>query len=85
MALKGEDGSLQPWYKRRASTHTMSVRATLILSSVILVVLSLALFVVVDMTAPATVAISLFNVRNPDASFDGDNAVLKAGYVWLLF
>ncbi|KAI0532059.1 hypothetical protein GGR58DRAFT_199877 [Xylaria digitata] len=78
-APKGETGSLQPWYKRRASARGMSARSILFPLSFVLIALSLALFLVVDVTAPAVVDMALFSVRNGGLSYNGDNPVLILG------
>ncbi|KAI0913075.1 hypothetical protein F4823DRAFT_559341 [Ustulina deusta] len=79
MALKGNTGSLQPWYKRRASARTVSARSILRLSSFVLITLSFALFVVVNATVPATGDISLFYVQAAYISYNNANPVLKLG------
>ncbi|KAJ2974424.1 hypothetical protein NUW58_g8663 [Xylaria curta] len=68
--LMDSTGSLKPWYKRRASVHTISVRSMLLLSSLVLMTLSLALFIIVDATVPATLDMSFFNVKAPYISFN---------------
>ncbi len=79
MALKGNTGSLQPWYKRRASARTVSARSILRLSSFVLITLSFALFVVINATVPAAGDISLFYVQAAYISYNNANPVLKLG------
>ncbi|KAF2968665.1 hypothetical protein GQX73_g4916 [Xylaria multiplex] len=78
-ALKGESESLQPWYRRRASARGIPAHGILLILSFVLIILSLALFIVVDVTAPAVVDMALFKVRNRGISYNGDNAVLTLG------
>ncbi|GAW17597.1 hypothetical protein ANO14919_070560 [Xylariales sp. No.14919] len=78
-ALAGDTGPSQPWYERRANARTISARRMLLLSSFIPITLSLASFLVVDATVPATPDMSLLNVRAAHISYNGANPVFKLG------
>ncbi|KAI0452917.1 hypothetical protein F5B21DRAFT_526459 [Xylaria acuta] len=77
-ALKGNTGSLQPWYKRRASARTTSARSILLLLSFILITFSLAVFVAVNTTVLAA-DISLLNIKARYISYNGATPMLKLG------
>ncbi|KAI1758053.1 hypothetical protein F4782DRAFT_476263 [Xylaria castorea] len=79
VAPKDSTGSLQPWYKRRANTHTMSVHGILVLTSFVAILLALIFLFIVDATVPATLDMALLNVRNPYQTVNGESPVLKLG------
>ncbi|TRX92359.1 hypothetical protein FHL15_006745 [Xylaria flabelliformis] len=57
----------------------MPIHSILVLLSVVTILLSFAFFVVVDATVPATLDMSLFEVKRPYKSVDGYSPILKLG------